>query len=226
MKLLIIEDDQRLAENSKLFLEHEGYQVDVTNSGNNGLLRAKQYSYGVILLDWMLPDLEGIEVLKQLRKQGVSTPVIMTTAKSQLEDKLEGFEEGVDDYITKPFTLTELSARISAIIRRTYSEKNANIITIDKLSLMLDSATVTFDGKQLDLTPKEYAIIELLALNKDKIVSRSDILHHVWQDDVDQFTNHVEVHIKNLRQKIGKKKALQLIRTVKGKGYMLSDLDI
>ncbi|PIY16983.1 DNA-binding response regulator [Candidatus Dojkabacteria bacterium CG_4_9_14_3_um_filter_150_Dojkabacteria_WS6_41_13] len=221
MKILIIEDDQRLAENTKLFLEKLDYQVDAVNTGGTGLLRAKQFDYAVILLDWMLPDMEGITILKELRRQQINTPVIITTAKSQLEDKLEGFSEGTDDYMTKPYTLTELSARIAAVIRRVYAEKNSNTLEIGKLHISLDTAQVNFADNQISLTPKEFAILELLALNKDKIVSRPEILHQVWNDDVDQFTNHVEVHIKNLRAKLGK--GQKLIKTVKGKGYILTE---
>jgi len=221
MKLIIIEDDQRLAENTQLFLEKLQYQVDIVHTGSAGLSRAKQYSYAVILLDWMLPDMEGITVLKELRNLQISTPVIMTTAKSQLEDKLEGFSEGTDDYLAKPYTLTELSARVAAIIRRVYSQKNANVLEIGKLKISLDTAQVSYQEKPIALTPKEYAILELLALNQDKIISRPEILHQVWHDDVDQFTNHVEVHIKNLRAKLDEGQAL--IKTVKGKGYLLTE---
>ncbi len=221
MKILVIEDDLRLAENTKLFLEEQNFQVDVVNTGKSGLLRAKKYDYAVIVLDWMLPDIEGIKVLEELRTENISVPVIMTTAKSQLEDKLEGFTVGVDDYLTKPYTLSELTARISAIIRRVYAKKNANTISIGDLHLSLDTAQVTLNGKAIELTPKENAILELLALHRETIVSRAEILHHVWNDDVDQFTNHVEVHIKNLRAKLGERSVL--IKTVKGKGYMISN---
>jgi len=222
MKLLIIEDDQTLAENTRIFLEKHHYQVDVVKNGKTGLLRAQSFPYAVILLDWMLPDLEGIEILKQLRQQGITTPVIMTTAKSQLEDKLEGFTFGIDDYLPKPYTLVELEARISAIIRRVYAPSNNSMLVIGELAIDTNKAQVTCGGNTLSLTPKEYSILELLALNQDKIVSRADILHHVWSDDADQFTNHVEVHIKNLRAKLGT--GAQLIKTVKGRGYLLTTL--
>jgi DNA-binding response OmpR family regulator len=219
MKLLLIEDDHLLAKNTTLFLEKNGYQVDAVANGGIGLLRAEHFPYAVIILDWMLPDLEGIEVLKRLRQKNISTPVIIATAKSQLEDKIEGFSAGSDDFITKPYTLIELEARISAIIRRTYAPQNANTIELGELSINLDTAQVSFRGQSISLTPKEYAILELLALQRDKIVSRADILHHVWREDADQFTNLVEVHIKNLRAKLGEGAAQ--VKTVKGKGYLL-----
>lgn len=221
MKILVIEDDIRLAENTRLFLEEEGYQVDTVGTGKSGLLKAKNYTYAVIVLDWMLPDTEGIQVLKQLRSEKVTTPVIMTTAKSQLEDKLEGFTHGVDDYLAKPYTLVELTARIKAIIRRVYAEKNAIILTIGDITINLDTAKVHLRDSELQLTPKEFSILELLMLHKKTIVSRTEILHHVWSDDVDQFTNHVEVHIKNLRKKLGDSQ--KLIKTVKGKGYIMTE---
>lgn len=220
MKLLLIEDDDLLAKNTVLFLEKNGYQVDAVKSGGTGLLRAEHFPYAVIILDWMLPDLEGIEVLKHLRQKNITTPVIITTAKSQLEDKIEGFSAGSDDYITKPYTLIELEARLSAIIRRTYAPQNTNVIAIGKLSINLDAAQVTCQDQLLSLTPKEYAILELLVLQREKVVSRADILHHVWRDDADQFTNLVEVHVKNLRAKLGEGAAQ--LKTIKGKGYLLS----
>jgi len=219
MKLLLIEDDFSLAENTKIFLEKQRFQVDAVKSGKTGLMRAEKFPYAVILLDWMLPDLQGIEVLRQLRQKGITTPVIMTTAKSQLEDKIEGFNLGSDDYLTKPYTLTELEARINAIIRRTYAPSNANVIILGNLVINLDTAEVSYKDQLIALTPKEYSILELLALQREKIVSRPDILHHVWSDDADQFTNHVEVHIKNLRAKLGK--GAKQLKTVKGRGYLL-----
>ena len=224
MKILIIEDDQRLAENCKRYLEHEHYQVDVATDGRLGLLKAKSNPYAVILLDWMLPGKDGIEILKELRQENVATPVIITTAKAQLEDKLEGFSQGTDDYLTKPFTLTELTARIAAIIRRTYVPENKRLITIYNMTVNLDSTAVTIDEKTINLTPTEYGILEVLLLHLGKVVSRADIMHHVWQDDVNQFTNHVEVHIKNLRHKLAEHTDREFIKTVKGRGYLIEEL--
>lgn len=223
MKILIIEDDQRLAENCKRYLEHEHYQVDVATDGRLGLLKAKSNPYAVILLDWMLPGIDGIDILKELRQENIPTPVIITTAKGQLEDKLEGFSQGTDDYLTKPFTLTELTARIGAVIRRTYAPENKRTVTVQDLNVNLDSTAVTIKDDPVNLTPTEYGILEVLLLHLGKVVSRADIMHHVWQDDVNQFTNHVEVHIKNLRHKLAEHSDHEYIKTVKGRGYIIEE---
>jgi DNA-binding response OmpR family regulator len=223
MKLLLIEDDARLAENCKLYLENSQFVVDVCKTGSMGLLKAKDQPYSVIILDWMLPDISGIDVLRELRKRGVTTPVIMTTARSQVEDKLEGFSLGIDDYVTKPYALSELLARITAVQRRTSTGTTDKVTNCSYLSINFDTCAVTCNGKKVELTPKEYAILELLTLNKESVVLRSEIIHHVWSEDVDLFSNHVEVHMKNLRQKIDIAGKNSLIVTVKGKGYMLTE---
>lgn len=223
MKLLLVEDDVRLAENCKLYLERARYVVDVCSTGRMGLLKAKDQPYSVIILDWMLPDISGIEVLKELRNRGVTTPVIMTTARSQVEDKLEGFSLGIDDYVTKPYALSELLARITAIQRRSTTGTTKKTATCGDLLIDFDTCEVKKSGQKIDLTPKEFAILELLALNKESVVTRSEIVHHVWNEDVDLFSNHVEVHMKNLRQKIDTEGYSSYIVTVKGKGYLLTE---
>lgn len=222
MKLLLIEDDIVLAENTKLYLERLTYKVDVATNGSIGLLKAQKHTYSVIVLDWMLPHKDGIAVLKELREGGNTTPVIMTTAKGQLEHKLDGFSAGTDDYLSKPYTLAELAARIEAVIRRTHTPKNTSVLTIRDLIVNIHTTNVTLRKNEVLLTPTEYSILEFLCINKGKTVSRAELLHHVWNDDVNQFTNHVDVHIKNLRKKLAQYSDDSYILTIKNRGYLVN----
>lgn len=221
MRILIIEDDTRLASNVAEYFQANNYQVDICDSAEKALVRIKFHSYALILLDWMLPDMQGIEFLKKIREQKVSTPVIMTTAKAQLEDKVQGFEYGADDYVTKPYTLKELLYRVSAIIRRTSIGDTKTTHIFDTLEVNFNNHSVKNKGVDISLTPKEFAILELLLLKHNAYVSRDDILNHVWDQNAELFTNTIEVHIKNLRKKIDKDHDTNYLITGKGIGYML-----
>ncbi len=223
MKLLLIEDDTVLAENTKLYLERLKYKVEVAHNGSIGLLKAQKHTYSVILLDWMIPYKDGITVLKELREGGNTTPVIMTTAKGQLEQKLDGFSAGADDYLSKPYTLAELAARIEAVIRRAHTSQNTSVLKIRDLNVNIHTTNVTLGKNELLLTPTEYSILEYLCVNKGKTVSRAELLHHVWNDDVNQFTNHVDVHVKNLRKKLAQYSEEPYILTVKNRGYLINE---
>jgi two-component system, OmpR family, response regulator len=224
MRILVVEDEQRIANNIKKYFENKdkakSFVVDISLTGSDALEQVEINSYDLIILDWMLPDLEGIEVCKTLRKDGFRTPVLMLTAKSQIDDKLEGFNSGVDDYLSKPFVMEELLVRVQALIRRSSTETQSPAYKVGPIQINTNTYEVKKGGKVLELAPREYALLEYLALNKDKVLSRSQILEHVWGEDVDPFSNTVDVHIRYLRQKLGDADG-KLIKTVKNKGYML-----
>lgn len=221
MRILIIEDDRRTAENISKILRHESYAVDCAYSGNDGLDKACSENYDLIILDRRLPDIEGIEVCRTLRKDKNNTPVLILTAKGQLEDKIEGLNTGADDYLTKPFEMTELLARIKALVRRNYPMESLPVIEIGDLKLDTSTCRVWRNGKEIILSPKEYALLEYLARFKGKALDRMDILSHVWDENADMFSNTVDVHIRYLRKKIDGDYSKKLIQTIKGKGYGL-----
>ena len=216
MKLLLIEDDPDIAEPLKKSLERRGYAVDWKDDGEAGLRYLKIYDYDCCLLDLNLPNIDGMEVLKQARESGKSTPVIMLTARSQIYDKLEGFDIGADDYITKPFHLREVFARIEAVIRR--SSKNSDIVLSLGPWQLDEDRLICRDGDQeVELSNKEMGVLVYLVRNQGRVVSAEELLEHVWNSDVDMFSDTVKTHIKTLRKKIDPDKVL--IKTVKGKGY-------
>lgn len=223
MHALIIEDDKRLAQNIQKLLKINHFTSTVAETGEEGMYYLDTESYDVIILDWMLPDLEGIEVCKLIRKKDDSTPVIMLTAKSQIEDKVEGLVTGADDYMIKPFAFEELIARINALIRRKTGSSFTSIIQIADLSLNTQTHAVTRNKTNILLAPREYALLEYLVVHKNQAVDRIDLLHHVWGEDIDPFSNTVDVHIRYLRKKIDDPYPKKLIRTVKSKGYMICD---
>lgn len=223
MHILIIEDDERIANNLKKLLETAGFQTTVASNGEEGIFQALEETYDVIVLDWMLPDYDGIEVCRKIRKKKNTTPVIMLTAKSQLENKIEGLNVGADDYLTKPFEGRELLARIKALIRRRSGKTQSPLIKIRNLEINTNTTMVKINNKIIKLAPKEYALLEYLAANKGKVIDRMTLLHHVWGEDIDEFSNTVDVHIRYLRQKIDDGQERKFIQTIKNKGYMLCD---
>lgn len=223
MRALIIEDDKKIADNIKKMVGSINIVADTANRGEDGLYQAETEDYDVIVLDWMLPDTNGINLCKTLRKKGNKTPVLFLTAKSQLEDKIEGLEIGADDYLTKPFAMEELLARIKALIRRKSDSLVSPIITIKNLTINTNTCEVHIKENSINLSPKEYAVLEYLAFNKNRVVGRMEILNHVWGDNIDLFSNTVDVHIRFLRKKIEAPFGLKLIKTIINKGYMLCD---
>lgn len=223
MHILIIEDDSVISRNLKKILENEKFQVTTAANAQDGLYQAVEESYDVIILDRMLPDEDGDAVCRKIREKNITTPILMLTARSQLEDKVEGLVSGADDYLTKPFAKEELIARIKALIRRKSGPSLSPVIKIGNLSINTNSAQVDRNGKVIKLAPKEYALLEYLALNKCKIIDRMTLLHHVWGEDIDSFSNTVDVHVRYLRRKIDSKSEKKLIKTVKNKGYMLCE---
>ncbi len=224
MRLLLVEDEQELAQEIKDFLEEGNYNVDVVFDGEEGYDKAFEEEYDLIILDIMLPSMDGIRILRGLRKDGIDTPVLLLTAKSSVEDKVRGLDCGADDYLTKPFANAELLARIRALLRRKSQDKNS-ILRISDLELNPATHDVSRGGEKIELTPKEYSILEYMLYNKGKVLTRLSIAEHVWGDSFDLFTmsNFVDVHIKNLRKKMDKDFSQRLIHTVRGIGYVLRE---
>ncbi len=224
MRILIVEDEESLALRIKNVLESEKYQAEVAFDGESGLEKALTEEYDLILLDILLPRLNGIDLLKEIRREKISTPVLLLTAKDRIEDKVAGLDAGADDYLTKPFALPELLARVRSLLRR-ISEVKTSVLSAGDLEVNTHTHEVKRGGKPINLTTKEYAILEFLLYNKNRVVSRLSIAEHVWGDNFDLFTmtNFVDVHIKNLRKKIDDDREKKLIQTVRGVGYMIKD---
>lgn len=222
MRILIVEDEKDLAAIIKQGLEEEGYVVDVAHDGEEGLYMAETYPIDVMVLDVMLPLMDGLTVLSNLRKKGVQTPVILLTARDALIDKIKGLDTGADDYLTKPFVFEELLARIRSLIRRKTTVKEA-VIRIADLEIDTASHQVRRAGKPIALSAKEYSLLEFLAYRKGSVVSRTDIIEHIYNEDADMDSNVVDVYINYLRNKIDKEFSGKLIHTVRGAGYILKE---
>jgi len=222
MRIILVEDEKDLASIIKKGLEENGYSVDMAHDGEEGLYMAENYPADVIILDIMLPIMDGLTILKKLRAQEIKTPVLMLTAKDTVPDKIKGLDTGADDYLTKPFDFTELLARIRALMRRSGEVKESLIHVGD---LEIDTATheVRRDGKIILLSAKEYALLEYLAYRKGHVVSRFDITEHIYNEDFDLDSNVIDVYVNFLRKKIDKEFEKKLIHTVRGAGYILKE---
>jgi DNA-binding response OmpR family regulator len=220
-KILIIEDEAKIARFVQLELEHEGYSVDIEQDGRAGLEKAQRGQYDLLILDVMLPSLNGMEVLRRLR-QGVDIPVIMLTAKDDVMDKVMGLDCGADDYMTKPFAIEELLARIRAVFKHKRIEQaKSEMLQAGKLIIDLQKYTVTYGQEPIEATKKEFDLLKYLMLNKDHVLTRDMILEHVWGYDFAGDTNIVDVYIRYLRSKIDDRYRIKLIHTVRGVGYQL-----
>jgi DNA-binding response OmpR family regulator len=224
MRLLIVEDEKPLARVLKKGLEEQGFTVELAFDGEDGLFLARNYAFDAILLDVMLPKIDGLELLRTLRTKGVETPVLMLTAKRELRDKVTGLELGADDYIAKPFDFPEVVARIRSAIRRNKG-KPAPLIELADLRIDTNTRAVTRGGKVLDLSSKEYEYLEYLALNRERVVSRQELLDHLYSASYDFDSNIIDVYISNLRRKVDRDFPRRLIQTVRGAGYRLADPD-
>jgi len=222
MRILLIEDEKRLSHFIKKGLIERGFAVDQAYDGEEGLYLAKEETYDVIILDVMLPKLNGVEVCKQIRTSKKNIPVLMLTARGETEDKILGLDSGADDYLTKPFVFTELKARINALLRRSYHQVTNNL-AIDDLELDPLKHIVRRNGKMIKLTPKEFAILELLLRRKNEVVTRTQVIEHVWDYNFESLSNVVDVFIGTLRKKIDRGYKIKLIHTLHGVGYMISD---
>jgi heavy metal response regulator len=222
MRILVVEDEMKVGSFIKRGLEAANYSVDVERDGEAGLRRLLEGSYDLMILDVMLPRLDGFNVMKEIRQRGIQTPILLLTARIAVADKVTGLDLGADDYLTKPFAFEELLARVRALLRRGAAAAPAVLTAAD---LTLDPATrqVTRGGKRIDLTSKEYALLEFLLRRRDQVLSRAVIAQHVWGVDYDTFTNVIDVYVNYLRKKIDSGFEPKLIHTVRGFGYVLKE---
>ncbi|MCQ6282219.1 response regulator transcription factor [Bacillus sp. EB600] len=222
--ILVVEDETKIARVLKMELEYEGYQVTVEHDGKTGLETALQTDIDLILLDVMLPGLSGIEVLRRLRKENRNTPVILLTARNTTMDKVSGLDHGANDYVTKPFEIEELLARIRACLRdHSQSEEEKSVLKVNDLVIDIDTREVSRHGKTISLTPKEYDFLVYLVTNKNKVVSRDNILLNVWGFDYEGETNIIDVTVTHLRKKIDQGFSFPFITTVRGVGYTIKE---
>jgi heavy metal response regulator len=222
MRILIVEDEKKIADFIKRGLKEEGYAADVAYDGEKGLFLAKANEYDIILLDLLLPKMDGLALCRHLKEEDIRTPIIMITAKDAVRDKVTGLDAGADDYITKPFAFEELLARMRAILRNREA-RFADKLEAADLVLNLVTHKVTRAGREIALTAKEYSLLEYLMRNAGGVVTRTMISEHVWEADFDTFTNVIDVYINHLRKKIDAGFDKKLIQTVRGRGYVLSD---
>jgi DNA-binding response OmpR family regulator len=224
MRFLLVEDERKVASFIARSLRENSYLVDVAETGEKALALVSRQNYDLILLDLRLPKLSGVEVCREIRGAGLETPVLMLTARTLVEQRVEGLDAGSDDYLTKPFALAELYARVRALTRRGFHKGGPKLHAAD-LELDRPRRTVKRGDQQIQLTLKEYTLLELLMLRAPEAVLRSEIIEHVWSCGFDTETNIVEVYINRLRQKIDHDHALKLIHTVRGTGYKLGSTE-
>jgi len=217
MKLLIIEDDENIVSFLKVGFEEDGYIIDIALNGEDGEYLASVNKYDVIILDWMLPLKNGIEVLSSLREQNITTPILMLTAKGEIDDKIKGLKSGCDDYLSKPFSFEELEARIEALYRRSISLNATNEIKFKNISIDIDSKIIKKDEKILNLSLKEYDLLLFLIQHKNSYVSKPMIEEGLWNEDEFILSNVIQVTVHNLRKKIGK----EFIKSFRGMGYKI-----
>jgi len=221
MRLLLVEDSQRLQRSLTLGLKQAGYAVDVTGDGRDALWRASTVSYDVIILDIMIPSLDGLGVLRELRKTGKDTHVLLLTAKDTVEDRVKGLQEGADDYLIKPFSFDELLARVQALCRRSYVKKSPEI-KIGDLTLISTKQMLLCRGKNVELLPREFRLLQLLLLRQGEVVSRSDIEAHLYDDQAEIMSNAIDSTVSLLRKKLIAAGSRTLIQTKRGFGYSVS----
>ena len=224
MRILVAEDDSPLAAFLRKGLEAEHYAVDVVPDGEQAQLMADEYDYDLLVLDLNLPQLDGLEVLKRLRTKKPNLPVLVLTARSRVEDRVKGLDLGADDYLTKPFSFTELSARVRALLRRGSRSAEA-VFRVEDLEMDRVERTIKRAGKRIELTPKEFALLEYLMRNAGRRVTRNMIIEHVWNLSFDTMTNVVDVYINYIRKKVDEGFEPKLIRTIRGVGYQLGSDD-
>ncbi len=221
MNLLVVEDDKETRNFLKSSLRAEGFVVDTAEDGKAGSYKASVNDYDLIILDIELPYKNGRQICSELRSSGKNMPIIMLSVKGEIDTKVDLLQTGADDYLTKPFSFTELSARIKALLRRP-QKIEGEVLCIDDLVLDTGGRTVARAGKEVSLTPKEFFLLEYLMRNRGRVMSRQSLLEHVWDVNADPFTNTVETHIVNLRKKLKQKNKKEIIRTVSGTGYKIN----
>jgi two-component system copper resistance phosphate regulon response regulator CusR len=222
MRLLVIEDERKVADFVVRGLRAERFAVDVAYDGASGWETASSCDYDLIILDLMLPGLSGGEILRRLRRAKKQAPVLILTAKDSTTEKVEQFEAGADDYLTKPFAFAELLVRVKALLRRSPASRG-NVLRVADLEVDRLAQQVRRGGKKIDLTSKEYSLLEYLASNAGRVLSRTMIIEHVWDQSFEGLTNIVDVYVRHLREKVDDAHARKLIRTVRGVGYSVSE---
>ena len=221
MELLLVEDDSETAAFVMRGFRERGYSLDHAKNGRDGLFLATEGKYDVIIVDRMLPAMDGLSLVKTLRSAGISTPVLFLTTMSGIDDRVEGLEAGADDYLVKPYAFSELNARVNALARRPPASKEITVLRVGDLEMNLLKRTVTRNGEVVDLQPREFQLLEYLMRRADQIVTRTMLLEGVWDFHFDPKTNIVETHISRLRTKLNQGRDTHLIHTVRGSGYCL-----
>ncbi len=221
MKILIVDDEHHIVEHVKDALVEQRYIVDVAFDGNEALDKIFDNVYDLILLDIMLPHIDGLSILQEMRDAGLATPVLMLTARNTVEDKISGLDRGADDYLPKPFSIAELMARTRALLRRSNESAHA-VLSIQDVALDTIGRKVTKAGEPINLTGREFSIFEFLLYNKNRVITRFNLAEHVWGEAFDPFTmsNSIDVHIKNIRKKIG---VQSIVKTVRGIGFVIEE---
>lgn len=222
VRVLVTEDDRRISSVIKKGLTEDGFAVDTAFNGEEGQYLAESENYDLIILDIMLPRVDGLTICKELRAKNIKIPVLMLTAKTAVEDRVAGLDSGADDYLTKPFAYVELRSRVKALIRRSKQEPSP-ILKIADLEIDPLKHKVTRAGQSIGLTPKEFAVLELLLLHKDEVITRTVVTEHVWDYNFDSMSNVVDVFVAALRRKVDKGAKIPLIHTVHGVGYKISE---
>jgi DNA-binding response OmpR family regulator len=222
MRILVIEDERKVAEFVARGLRDQRFAVDVVHDGQAGWEMAGTCNYDLIVLDLMLPGLSGLEVLKRIRRRGSQVPVLVLTARAGTAEKVENFEAGADDYLTKPFAFDELLVRVKALLRRG-SPDRSSLLRIGDLEIDRQKQQAKRAGKRIELTPKEYSLLEYLSAHAGRVMSRTMIIEHVWDESFQGLTNIVDVYVRHLRSKVDDPNPKKLIRTVRGVGYSISD---
>jgi two-component system copper resistance phosphate regulon response regulator CusR len=224
MRILLVEDDRRIARFVAKGLREQAYAVDVTGDGDNAFYKVSINDYDAVILDVMIPGRDGFQVCRDMRSAGIEVPVILLTARDTVQDRVIGLDSGADDYLIKPFAVTELLARLRALLRRGQVVRPATICIAD-LFLDTRAQSATRSGRELSLTSKEYALLEYLAREQGRVVSRAEIAEHVWDENFDPLTNLIDVHINRLRRKVDSGFSTKLIHTRRGAGYILLSPD-
>jgi two-component system OmpR family response regulator len=221
VRALLVEDDATIGEFVARGLREAGFVVDHASDGEAGLTAATEQPYDVAIVDLMLPKRDGLSLIEELRQRGITTPVLILSARRSVDDRVRGLQTGGDDYLTKPFAFAELLARVQALVRRASRAPEPTTLTVEDLTLDLLSRRVTRGGKPIDLRPREFSLLEYLMRNVGKVVSKTMILSHVWEYNFDPQTNIVDVLVSRLREKIDRPFEKKLLNTVRGVGYVL-----
>lgn len=220
MRILVVEDEVTLCKQIQLYFAEKGFAVDVANTGKDGYFMGKEYSIDAAIIDIGLPDFSGIELIRRLRKDKITVPILILTARSRWQEKVEGLEAGADDYLVKPFHYEELLARINALIRRSAGQAHP-ILTHDNIELDTVAQEVSVDGAKLELTAYEYKVLEYLMLRKGELISKSVLTAHIYDEDFDRDSNVIEVFIGRLRKKLDPDGTRKPIETLRGRGYRI-----